>query len=69
MNDTHHRRFVAALSVCTLAAWIATAAEQTHEQPLPLPTAPAVVAAPYESPYPVPQVDPSAPPEEPAPAF
>jgi hypothetical protein len=66
MREAFHRRVVVVLSVCGLAVWVAASAVQAPEPPR---LAPAVTAVPYESPYPAPQVDPSAPPQEPAPTF
>jgi hypothetical protein len=66
MSQALPSRLLVMLSVGALAIWIA-AAQQSASEPARF-EAP-VGAAPYESPYPAPQVDRNAPPQEPAPTF
>lgn len=60
------RRVAVALSVGAFAGWIAASGEPASEPPR---LAPPVAAVPYQSQYPAPQVDPTAPPQEPVPTF
>jgi hypothetical protein len=65
MREPLNRRVVVAVSVGVIAVWLAKP-EQQAAAPRPVP---AMAATPYESPYPAPRVDPSQPPQEPAPTF
>jgi len=65
-DDVLHWCVVVALSAGVIAGWIAASEEPASTPPR---HAPAVSAVRYESPYPAPRVDPSEPPQDPAPTF
>jgi hypothetical protein len=66
MKTTLNWRLAAMVPVGVLAVWIAASHDPANE---PARFVPAVDAAPYVSPYPAPQIDASAPPQEAAPTF
>lgn len=67
VRQSLHCHFFTALLIGAVAISVAALQEQEAEQPEP--ASPVTAAVPYVSPYPAPQVDPSAPPQEPAPTF
>lgn len=65
-DDILHGQVLVALWTCVIAGFMEAPVDPANEPPRRAAT---VAAAPSESPYPAPQVDPLASPQEPAPTF